>query len=178
MTCIIGLEHENKVYMGCDSLSTDGWTKQTITNRKIFKHGEFIIGVSGYPRFSQVMQYLTPFPKQVEIDDFSFICQYFVESIRETMDKYKVGNIDDNGANFGDSIALFGYRGKLYLLDSNYQINNFSNGYTAIGTGASVALGSMFALKNLKPKQRILESLKASAHFDVGVSKPFYVECI
>lgn len=176
MTCIIGLEYNNKVYLGCDSQSTEGWTSQIISYDKIFKRGEFLFGVSGYPRVNQILNYSLPLIPQLEKqDDMNYLVSVFVKSVRECFKEHEIGSTDDDGSHYGNSIVLFGYRKKLYLLDSNFQIVRFAEGYTAIGTGKELALGAMFVTSNLAPKQRILKSLEASAYFNIGVGKPFKV---
>lgn len=179
MTCIIGLEHNNKVYLGCDSLSIEGWNSQISAYDKIFKRGEFLFGVAGYPRVGQILNYSLPITPQLETqDDMAYLSSIFVKVVRECFKENEIGSTDDNGSHYGFSSVIFGYRKKVYLLDSNFQIINFTEGYTAIGSGKDLALGAMYVLKDLQPKQRILKALEASAYFNIGVSKPFKVMSI
>lgn len=179
MTCIIGLEHNGKVYLGCDSQVSFGDTKQSTRLDKIFKRGEFLFGVAGYPRIAQILEHSLPLiPQTPSQSDISYLCDTFSKSVKNVFDENDIGNKDYDGSHYGSSIVIFGYRKNLYELDSNYQIIQFSDEFTAIGSGADLALGAMYVLNDLQPKQRILKALEASAYFSIGVSKPFKVMSI
>jgi len=47
MTCIVGVAKGGKVYIGADSLGSNGFTKEIRKECKVFKSGEFLVGVKG-----------------------------------------------------------------------------------------------------------------------------------
>lgn len=41
MTCIVGLVNKGKVFIGADSLGSDGFTQQVRKEPKVFRNGDF-----------------------------------------------------------------------------------------------------------------------------------------
>ncbi len=73
---------------------------------------------------------------------------------------------------------LIGYRGGLYSIGGDLQVNEFLDGYTAIGSGADFALGSLYASEALGPHERVRCALEAAAHFSGTVREPFYTKSL
>lgn len=182
MTCIVGYEHEEKVYLGCDSATVENWTIQTIAQPKIFKLGEFLIGYSGFPRIGQLIQFsLSLRPQLDNQSDFQYLCTEFATSVKTLLNDNDFIRSGDNGKSLPESNLLFGYHKHLYLLDGNFQIIQFKDKYNAIGSGMDLALGAMAALdkiKTLEPEFRIKIALEASAKHNMGVQKPFKIMSI
>jgi 20S proteasome alpha/beta subunit len=57
MTCIIGLEAGDDVYVGGDSESANGWDIKVSRLRKVFRVGDFLIGYTGFRRSAQLIEY-------------------------------------------------------------------------------------------------------------------------
>jgi hypothetical protein len=53
--------------------------------------------------------------------------------------------------------CLLGFQGRLFLIDSDYQISESQDDYAAIGIADDVALGVLYAKKDMgmPPKQRL-----------------------
>jgi ATP-dependent protease HslVU (ClpYQ) peptidase subunit len=108
--------------------------------------------------------------------DYDFMVTTFIESIKDCFDeggysqKYKDG--DDKGGTF-----LVGYKGELYMVESDYQVAMNHDKFISIGCGEDLAEGAMFALAcspdNLSGSDRIKIALSAAAHFSGGVAEPF-----
>ena len=49
MTCIAGLVHEGKVYIGADSAGVSGYDKTIPVAPKVFRRGGFIVGYTSVP---------------------------------------------------------------------------------------------------------------------------------
>lgn len=185
MTCIVGYEHENKVYLGCDSATVDGWTIQLTAQSKIFKLGEFLIGCAGFPRVSQLIQYsLSLKPQQENQTSFAYLCTEFSSAVKTILNDNDSIHSSENGKGLPETSVLFGYRKHLYILDTNFQIIQFKDKYAAIGSGMDLALGAMAALssvdliKSMKPENKIKIALEASAKHNTGVQKPFKIMSI
>ena len=57
MTCIIGLAENDRVYIGADSASAEGWTVRATGLSKVFRAGEFVIGYTDSFRMGQILEY-------------------------------------------------------------------------------------------------------------------------
>lgn len=173
MTCIIGLEHNNKVYIGGDSAASDGWEIRTLNQDKVFRLDKFLIGCAGSPRVSQIIEHHLNVSEKNEFkDDMTFLVKVFIAKLRSTLTEHGYG---DKEFSEDGSCFILGYNHKLYCVYSDYQVHSVKDGLLSIGSGSSYALGAMHVLKDLEPRQRILKSLEASAYFSTTVDKPFKV---
>jgi ATP-dependent protease HslVU (ClpYQ) peptidase subunit len=82
-------------------------------------------------------------------------------------------NEQESGGSF-----LVGYRGRLFEIQSDYQVAETTYGFAATGCGEDYLLGAMHALAAEKPEQRILRALAAAEEFSAGVRGPFIVKSI
>lgn len=178
MTCIVGLAHEGKVYIGGDSMASANYDRQVIANRKVFSVGEFLIGYTSSFRMGQILQYHLNVPQQQDgVTDERYMVVDFIEAARDCLKARGYSQINSNEESGGT--FLVGYRGNLYYIGSNYQVSRWQNGIAAVGCGEAYALGAMLALGDkLKPKRRIMQALEVTAELCNGVCAPFYVEVL
>lgn len=170
MTCIIGLESKGMVYIGGDSAGVSGLSVTVRADEKVFVTGDFIMGYTTSFRMGQLLRYkFEPPVHPNDMDDMKFLVTHFVDSVRKCFQDNGYGS-KDNGGTF-----LVGYRGKLYCIQSDFQVAKPSLPYDAVGCGADLAMGAMFANDKLKPKDRIEKSLLAASTFNAGVVAPFLV---
>ena len=175
MTCIVGYIAKNKVYIGADSIGSNGYTKEKRKDVKVFKVGEFLLGCTSSFRMIQLLQFKLKLPK-IKVDIFEYMCTSFVDAARKCFKDggfLEVDNQVDTGGHF-----LVGYKSRLFAIGTDFQVAEVVDKYQACGVGESIALGAMYALRKTKlsPKKRIKAALKASAHHSVGVGKPFVVK--
>ena len=174
MTCIIGLEHNGKVYIGADSASASGWQVLETRLPKVFLRGEIVIGYTTSFRMGQILQHhLEVRPQEEGETDDAFVVCVFIEAVRECLKKHGFTKIENNVEEGG--FFLVGYRGILYKIADDFQANSMAGGFSAIGCGEKYALGAMQALEHLPPRKRIMKALKIAAHFSGGVRGPFNV---
>lgn len=175
MTCIIGLQHEGRVYIGGDTLATFGWEAAQLSDGKVFRSGDFIIGVAGDIRFLDLVRYAFDTPVDPnKIYDMRYMVRDFVPALRTLLkDSGAMGKNDEKDS--AGSHMLVGVCGQLYHITSSFSVTTRTEGFNCIGSGDAYALGAMEALKGLPPKERILRALEISAKFSIGVREPFTV---
>lgn len=44
MTCVVGIAHDGKVYIGADSAGTGGWQQRIRSDLKVFTNGSMVFG--------------------------------------------------------------------------------------------------------------------------------------
>ena len=175
MTCIVGIEEDGVVYMGGDSASIAGWDGYETRLRKVFKRGEFLIGYSTSFRMGQLLQYrLHVDPQDESQEDLEYMATTFIDGVRECLKHGAFTKVEDEVEKGGS--VLVGYRGVLYRVDSDMQVNSSRDGFMAAGSGEPYALGYLLGTRGLYPENRIIAALETAGHFCVGVSPPFYVE--
>jgi len=181
MTCIVGLEESGVVYIGGDSAGVDTVNLSILSraDEKVFiTEGEdFIMGFAGSFRIGQLLRYALEIPEQSgKKDDMSYMVTDFVDAVR-TMLHAKGAMTKENELEAHDAAFLVGYKGKLYVIDSDFQVGRPIENYTAVGCGADIALGVMYATNKtaMSPESRIELALMAAAEYSAGVRAPFNV---
>lgn len=178
MTCIVGLAHKGKVYMGGDSMAATGWNRARVAHPKVFCVGEFLMGYTTSFRMGQVLQYglSVPLQKDDSKTDHAFMVAVFAEQVRNALKNAGFTKVENNQEEAGH--FLVGYRGRLYHISGEFSVLEYRDPYAAVGCGADFALAAMHNLGDLPPKARIERALRTAAHFSNGVVGPFYVEVL
>lgn len=180
MTCIVGIEHEGDVYIGGDSASveTQSLTIDTSPSSKVFvtSDNRMVMGFCGSWRVSQLMQHSLVLPPQPKSkDDFGYLVTTFMDAVRNTQTK-SGAILKDRETESSAAVFLLGYKSKLYLIESDFQVGVPSGGVGATGCGADLALGALYATRHVKdPQRRILTALEAAATYNAGVRAPFNI---
>ena len=82
MTCIVGVAKSGKVYIGADSLGSNGLTKEIRKECKVFKNGDFLIGGTTSFRMLDLLKWKFNPPTVKDGDDLHrFMVVDFVVSV-------------------------------------------------------------------------------------------------
>jgi ATP-dependent protease HslVU (ClpYQ) peptidase subunit len=145
MTCIVGLEHHGRVYIGGDSAGIAGTGLCVRADAKVFRNGPFLIGFTTSFRMGQLLQFkLKPPPHPADVDTFEFLVGTFVDTVRSCLKSGGFARRKEEQEIAG--AFLVGYRGRLYTIDSDYQVGQSADRFGAAGAGAQLALGALHAL--------------------------------
>jgi ATP-dependent protease HslVU (ClpYQ) peptidase subunit len=170
MSCVLGLLNNGKLYMGSDGVATtDDGEKRPILCNKIFRNKEYLIGFTGSVRHGQLLgpRY---FNAPSNIYDFP-------EAIRGKFVDSGAILSTDTGQQVHSSNFLVGYKGRLFEILIDFQLNEIMGNFTAIGSGAPYAMGSLFASKKWKsPEKRIVNALDAASEYDGSCGAPYCIE--
>jgi ATP-dependent protease HslVU (ClpYQ) peptidase subunit len=185
MTCIISIidKSNGSIWMGSDSSCNLDDSTNTINTPKVFIKDNFIFGIAGYIRLGNIIQYIFDIPENTEYDIMRYMVRTFIPALIKCLQSN--GFLDDSEGNIGipGSCILVGYQGRVFQIDSNFQIFESTNEYHAIGSGAQIALGSLYALMTPysqnyhsdKLYTYIDVSLNAASKFSVSVNQPFKI---
>jgi len=185
MTCIVGLIENGIVYMGGDSAACDDSSLNIIKGLKVFKKDEFLFGISGNPRMSDILRYNFEIPVIMDKDQdiLEYMHQYFIPELKECLS----GNgvlIKQNEVVSSDSWVMIGYQGRLFVLQSHFHLSESLLNYDALGSGMDAALGCLYGLEDLMnsewivkmgPEEKLILALQASERFNCNVRRPFTI---
>lgn len=169
MTCIAAVQHRGKVWMGGDSAGTSmNFNQVSRGDKKVFINGKFIIGFSGSFRMGQLLAHKLEIPNQASgKSDMAFLIDDFMNSVKKALN---IGEADL------EPYFLFGYKGKLYEVQGDFQVGIPRSGYAAIGSGGDLAMGALHASQHVRnPERRILSALEAAEAGNAAVRSPFYL---
>lgn len=169
MTCVAGLVHDGKVYLGGDSAAVLDNDLAVRNDPKVFRDGPYVIGFSGSFRVGQLARHAFDPPDPPIKNLTEFMVTTFVDSLRDTL---KTGNVNELP---DDTSLLVGVRGQLFEVGADWQIGEYCDGYTSIGCGANLAIGSLYSTAGMAPRTRIQTALGAAERGSAGVRGPFTV---
>lgn len=177
MTCIVGLKHGGKVWLGGDSAGLSGYDLTIRADRKVFVNEGFVMGFTTSFRMGQLLQHTFKPPKRHAAADVeAFMAVDFVNAVRDCLKAggfAKKSSEQEEGGDF-----LVGYEGRLFAVLSDYQVAESGSGFYAVGCGAAYALGALFANERNAPRTRIKQALEAAEAMSGGVRGPFHIESV
>ncbi len=179
MTCIVGLEDKGKVWIGGDSAGVGGYALTVRADRKVFQNGDFLFGFTTSFRMGQLLRYRFKPPRHHPDDDLEkFMTTDFVDGVRQCLKDYGYAHKEHDVERGGKFLVGFG--GKLFCIQSDYQVAISAHPFQATGCGEDIALGAMLATKSAKvsASERIVGALEAAQEFSAGVRAPFHIESI
>ena len=174
MTCIVGLIDDGDVYIGGDSAGVAGTDITVMANEKVFISRDFIYGFTESFRMGQLLRYaFRPPPRKVSL--LPYMVVDFVTELRACFSAHGWERKEEDGADKGGCF-LVGHAGRLFLVDSDFQVGESVVPYASIGCGEGFALGSLYASTVKSPRGRVKQSLEAAGYHSVGVSAPFVIK--
>jgi hypothetical protein len=178
MTCIAGLTHKGKVYIGGDSA---GFIENTVlihANGKVFRHGQFVFGCCGKRRFSEIVRYAFNPPAVGQMNIEKYMATKFIDALRKSLKR--AGYLkDENGQEGNDEDAmLVGVKGRLFYVPGDFSASAIEGGLFATGAAGGIALGALAVTEGKPPKERILLALQSAEKFTDSARGPFHVEVV
>jgi ATP-dependent protease HslVU (ClpYQ) peptidase subunit len=183
MTCIIGmLDKKNDcVWIGGDSLGSNGFTKAVEAQPKIFRNKVFknvVMGSTSTFRHIDLLKYSdtlfneADFYKGTILDHEYMVTKFIPNIIKLFKDGMVCMDETDRGANF-----IVGAKNKLFEIQCDYSVLEPERGFTAVGRGEYAANASMFTTEGMKISipDRIKLALNAAESCCCGVQRPFRI---
>lgn len=183
MTCIVGYVEKGIVYLGGDSCAGNSqhYSHRLITEPKVFRNGDFIIGYTTSFRMGQILQHRFIPPRRLKAKtDSQYLITDFVEKLQGTFARFGFGSshIESTESGSGGAVGgefLIGYKDKLYKIHSDYNVSQETDPYNSCGCGESYALGALNAVKNLKlkPEEKIIIALSTATKYSAYILPPY-----
>ena len=185
MTCIIGwIDKDKNVWMASDGRASDGNSKITLKNKKVFKHFDFLIGHTGEEMtFGQIIEsQFEPSSRGENVSDTEYLFDTFLVELKtcfieKGVDVSKnVHDPDKLGKLVGE--LLVGYRGHLIRVELFGGILEITRPYDAVGCGADIALGYLYSISRQREivPEDLRDAVAACNEFMVGVGPPYHLQ--
>lgn len=175
MTCIVGITDGKTVTIGGD---TAGSTRSGFITRrsdgKVWEKDGWVFGFTTSYRMGQLLRYkFVPPLKAASADVYTHMVTTFIDALRQA---YKDGgyahieNSVESGGHF-----LVGHEGRLFKVESDFQVGESLHKYDATGSGEEFALGAFHATEGTKLNHhdRCERALLAAQEFNSFVREPF-----
>lgn len=188
MTCVVGWldGRSGKVHMGVDSAGTSWNSIRTRKDPKLFRveaksargriADTFLVGCCGSFRLMQLLQFHLELPARPKTQDpYEYMVREFIPAVRKAtaeggFQKAKAGQESIDDASF-----LVGFAGRLFLVASDFQVEERDEPFNATGSGEFYALGALYILgdQELPPENRLTRALEAATYYNPNVRGPF-----
>jgi ATP-dependent protease HslVU (ClpYQ) peptidase subunit len=174
MTCIVGLVHGGKTWIGGDSAGLAGYDLEIRTDKKVFVNNGIAMGFTDSFRMGQLLSYALKVPTMHDGDDLMrFMTVDFINAVRLCLKDGGYAakqNETETGGHF-----LVGHKGRLFHINNDYQVAEVARGFTAIGCGALSAIGALYAMERTLSEMSVLAALTIAEKCSGGVRSPFHV---
>lgn len=174
MTCIVGITDGKTVTIGGDSATANDDYIDVSIVPKVWEQDGWAYGFTSSWRMGQLLRWAFCPPPMTEGPIERYMVVDFVNALRMCLADggwLKKENEVERGGAF-----LVGHAGRLFRIDSDFQVAEVAAGVDAVGCGDFFALGALHALGPKVPaKDRALKALEAAAAYSTGVRGPFTV---
>lgn len=162
--------------MGGDAALVTGYEVVVNDSPKVFHNESYLMGGAGSFRANQVIEHVfrpPSFPHMSDLGSLRFMVSTFVPSLRVCL--------IENGVMSASDIKLENYcmlvacGSHLYMIDSDFQVAEYTGGFASIGVGREYAVGSMYSTKGQDQYERVRVALMAAAEFNGAVRAPFTI---
>lgn len=180
MTCIIGYKTEKSILMIGDSCGTDDGHNYSIRqDRKVFIKKNILIGFTTSYRMGQLLMHTLDIPEYNPNTKsvFEYLCSNFVDAIRKCFKDNDIAKITDSVVKGGT--FLIGFKGRLFQIYSDFQVEECVRSYNSCGSGYQYALGALGMLQDnisINPNDKLHIAIKIASNFNAAVKEPFYIE--
>lgn len=174
MTAIAGITDGVTVWLGGDAAGVRGYDLITRADPKVFTAGPYVMGFTTSFRMGQLLHYKLKPPEPPEGGDLMrFMCTTFVDALRQVLKDGGWAEKDKERESGGE--FLVGVAGRLFRVESDFQVSERADRYDACGCGEDHILGALFAAEDMdwSPRKRLNTALSAASRFSAGVTAPF-----
>lgn len=172
MTVIVGLVHRKRVHLAGDSAGVGSYQLTIRRDPKVFTNGPYVFGFTTSFRMGQLLHHAFQ-PPHPEGDLSRFMATTFINAVRTCLKDGGWARKDAEQEQAGN--FLVGIHGRLFAIESDYQVAEPADRYAAVGCGEELALGALHATASLDltPRQRLTAALRAADHHSAGVAAPY-----
>jgi ATP-dependent protease HslVU (ClpYQ) peptidase subunit len=163
--------------MGGDSAGVAGYSISARGDPKVFINGDYMIGFTTSFRMGQLLRYKlepSPCPKRMDLE--RHMSTTFIDEVRKCFSDNGVMKTDNGEESCGT--FLVATKGRIFVVESDFQVGWNRVPYDAVGCGKDLALGVMHALHrqtHVLPQDIVMSALEGAEEFSAGVCGPFNI---
>lgn len=186
MSCILAVTHNGETVIGADAFLGNTRISDRSAASKIFRRGDFYIGVAGSLRMSQVLRYSMPFLYfeygGLELTVDQFLATTFADGLRATLEEHNL--MGEDGFDEVSAILIV-HKNRIFEIQQDFSVIESASQYYAIGAGTGEALGSLYAATkwgvsgaDIRAYSLVEIGLSAAAEFSPYVREPFDIRVV
>lgn len=162
MTVIAGIVGKNRAVLAADTMASTGWAKFQ-TDTKLHEKGEVVLGFAGNTNYIRPIRNALPCQRGGDRESVFEWCYDLQTSIRE--------HAAEAGIETGEDayIILLVSPSGMFVLTGDGAVDVIDQGYFAIGSGGTIALGALSVLNfanDALVESALLEAVTAAGKHD------------
>lgn len=172
MTCIAGIIDSSGVgHIASDSIGSNGHTKSTYKNKKIFSKGSMLIGYTSSYRMGQLLEHSLTLPERKvsqTVEHYMYVD--FVKAVRELLKTNGFLRVESNEESIGTFLILTD--GRLFKMCGDLSLLESGDDFDACGSGEDYALAVLHTLKEqgkMTPKSMLTAAIATASKYVVSV---------
>ena len=183
MSVIVGIVHEGVVYIGSDSQVTKGGTKKNYlhaNNRKVWHpdgRDHLLMGSAGLLKGINVVKSINGLIDQATLSEgtlnYNYVVKNVSKKIMDHMEEVKLIESKDYNPKMLNEF-LFANKDELFMIGTDGAVLQIDD-FTAIGSGAIEAIGSLLSTEKEEPRTRIIKAIEAAIQNDIYVGYPIVI---
>lgn len=177
MTCIVAVKGKEKIVIGGDSAGVSGLDLIVRKDKKVFTNGPFTMGFTSSFRMGQVLMDMeVPVRDESHTDDYKYMRTTFIDTVMGAFERKGILKKENEVKECGEFIVV--YRGNIYKIYTDFQVQMLTVPFDACGCGESYALGALAEMNRSgypseQPKDACKRALETAEKFSGGVRSPF-----
>lgn len=183
MSVIVGIINEGVVYIGSDSQMTKGGTKKNHlhpNNRKVWHpdgRDHLLMGSAGLLKGINVITSINGLIDQATLSEntlnYNYVVKNVAKKIMDHMEDVKLIESKDYNPKMLNEF-LFANKHELFMIGTDGSVLQIDD-FTAIGSGAIEAIGSLLSTESEEPRTRIIKAIEAAIQNDLYVGYPIVI---
>jgi ATP-dependent protease HslVU (ClpYQ) peptidase subunit len=168
MTCIAGLvDRQGNGYIASDSVGSNGYTKGSYRNKKIFKKDSLLIGYTSSYRMGQLLEYQLQLPKRAmgqSLDEYMYVD--FMNTVRGLFKSSGFLRSDSGKESIGTFMIIT--EGRIFKVQDDMAILESSNNFDTCGSGEDYARAALHILSTrggMTAKEMLTKAIETAAHY-------------
>lgn len=175
MSVVVGVESKDGVWLAADSRLSD-YAEATAVTGKLFRTDSGLaFGVVGSLQHAQLIKYFLdvdpPYPAEKE-DPMKWIVTKLVPALKNLCKEHDIWEWTKKSER--GLMLLTVINGMLYGIQEDWTVWRALEGYSAIGSGSSAALGSLYTSYEYEPKDRCILAVEAATKHAPSCGEPIH----
>lgn len=171
MTVVVGMVEGSRVYMGADSQGSNGWDKRYRVDKKVFEAHGILYGFTSSYRMGQILKYHSlkfDIPSPDEVDPYEFVVLTMIPMWKSILAEHGFGKTEQGVTSGG--VFLVGFHGRLFRIESDFQVAEHVRPYESVGCGEQYALGALYAADqfDVSVTEKISVAIEAAMEYSNG----------
>ena len=167
MTIIVAVKHPNGVTLGADKLGVRNLDKINRKDPKVFVAHGIKYGFTSSFRMGQILRYHNEdVGPVISPDPMRYIVTKLVPMWRSILKEH--GYVRFNNGEESGGVFIIALEGRIFTIESDFQVAEAQDDFAAVGCGESFALGALKNNGHLDTKERVKQAIETACYFSAG----------